>query len=105
MQRKQISQETFDQCVSENVGDFDMSQEEALIDAVHQFESQGVDLSNIIKTGMTQTSEGQESLLLRLKRLITELKEILEDIKMRIKCQTSLLSCIASVKRCQRLVW
>ncbi|RMX69994.1 hypothetical protein KXD40_006120 [Peronospora effusa] len=78
MQRRQISQETFDQCVSENVEDFDMSLEEAVIDAVEQFESQGVDLSNIIKTGVTLTSEGQEPLPLRLKRLITELQELLK---------------------------
>ncbi|CAH0474596.1 unnamed protein product [Peronospora belbahrii] len=77
VKRKQISQETFDQCVSENVDDFDMSLEEAVIDAVHQFNSQGVDLSNIIKSGVMHASEGQESLPTRLKRLILELQELL----------------------------
>ncbi|KAL3663220.1 hypothetical protein V7S43_011629 [Phytophthora oleae] len=71
--RKQISQETFDECVAENAEDFDMSLEEAVADAVHQFESQGVDLSNIIKTG---GSKGQEALPARLKRLISELQEL-----------------------------
>ncbi|KAF4315454.1 hypothetical protein BBO99_00008566 [Phytophthora kernoviae] len=74
--RKQISQETFDECVAENVEDFDMSPEEAVADAVQQFESQGVDLSNIIKSGSTKSSDGQEPLPARLKRLIAELKEV-----------------------------
>ncbi|RLN52141.1 hypothetical protein BBJ29_007507 [Phytophthora kernoviae] len=74
--RKQISQETFDECVAENVEDFDMSPEEAVADAVRQFESQGVDLSNIIKSGSAKSSDGQEPLPARLKRLIAELKEV-----------------------------
>ena len=48
---KFISQETFDSVVQENVEDFEMEPEEAAADAVAQFESQGVDLSNIVKTG------------------------------------------------------
>ncbi|KAJ0406396.1 hypothetical protein P43SY_007004 [Pythium insidiosum] len=46
---KQISQETFDEVVKENMEEFDMSPEEALEDAIAQLESQGVDLSNIVK--------------------------------------------------------
>lgn len=49
--RAQISQETFDEVVKENMEDFDMDLAEATHDAVQQFESQGVDLSNIIKLG------------------------------------------------------
>ncbi|GMF12697.1 unnamed protein product [Phytophthora lilii] len=74
--RRQISQETFDECVAENVEDFDMSLEEAVADAVQQFESQGVDLSNIIKSGATQASDGQKPLPARLKRLISELQQL-----------------------------
>jgi len=44
-----ISQETFDSAVQENIDEFDMEPEEALADACSQFESQGVNLSNIIK--------------------------------------------------------
>ncbi|KAG6613935.1 uncharacterized protein IUM83_10233 [Phytophthora cinnamomi] len=72
--RRQISQETFDECVAENVDEFDMSLEEAVADAVQQFESQGVDLSNIIKSGATQAADGQEPLPARLKRLVSELQ-------------------------------
>lgn len=50
---KRITQETFDQVVKENMETFDMAMEEAIKDAVTQFESQGVDLSNIVKTGAT----------------------------------------------------
>jgi hypothetical protein len=71
--RRQISQETFDECVAENVEEFDMTLEEAVADAVQQFESQGVDLSNIIKS---DASDGQEPLPARLKRLVSELQQL-----------------------------
>ncbi|CAH0715057.1 unnamed protein product, partial [Brenthis ino] len=44
-----ITQETYDDVVKENIDEFDMSPEEAIKEAVAQFEAQGVDLSNIIK--------------------------------------------------------
>lgn len=37
---KQISQETYNQVVNENIDEFSMSQEEAIEDAVKQFEAQ-----------------------------------------------------------------
>ena len=37
---KQISQETFDAVVKENIEEFDMEAEEALNDAIQQFEAQ-----------------------------------------------------------------
>ena len=37
---KQISQDTFDVAVKENIAEFEMDPEEALNDAVHQFEAQ-----------------------------------------------------------------
>ena len=37
---KQISQETFDAAVKENIDEFEMEAEEALNDAVQQFEAQ-----------------------------------------------------------------
>lgn len=56
---KWISQETFDGVVQENVAEFDMDPEEALIEAIEQFESQGVDLTNIIKEVRTQSGESE----------------------------------------------
>ncbi|XP_039765878.1 armadillo repeat-containing protein 6 homolog [Pararge aegeria] len=44
-----ITQETYDDVVKENIDEFDMTPEEAVKEAVAQFEAQGVDLSNIIK--------------------------------------------------------
>ncbi|CAI5736573.1 unnamed protein product [Hyaloperonospora brassicae] len=75
--RKQILQATFDECVAENVADFDMSLEEATADAVRQFESQGVDLANIIKT----SGGGQEPLSQRLQQLLADLRECLDGKK------------------------
>ena len=46
---KMITQETFDEVVRENMEDFEMSLEEALADTIQQFETQGINLSNIIK--------------------------------------------------------
>jgi len=45
----QISQETYDQVVRENIDEFEMEPDEAVEDASQQFISQGIDLSNILK--------------------------------------------------------
>eukprot|EP00124_Ichthyophonus_hoferi_P002524 Ihof_evm3s175 gene=Ihof_evmTU3s175 len=44
---KHISQETFDAAVEENIATFDMEREQAIDDAIEQFEAQGISLSNI----------------------------------------------------------
>ncbi|XP_039999623.1 armadillo repeat-containing protein 6 [Xiphias gladius] len=49
MSKRRITQETFDAAVRENMEEFEMEQDEALREAVEQFESQGVDLSCIVK--------------------------------------------------------
>jgi len=46
---KRITQETFDEVVQGNIEDFDMETEEAVREAITEFEMQGVDLSQIIK--------------------------------------------------------
>lgn len=48
---KRISQATFDEAVEENVREFSMSREEAVADAVQQFEAAGVTLSGIVTDG------------------------------------------------------
>ncbi|XP_072924215.1 armadillo repeat-containing protein 6 isoform X1 [Hemitrygon akajei] len=50
MASRRITQETFDNVVRENMIDFEMEPEEALKEAIQQFESQGVDLVNVVKT-------------------------------------------------------
>uniref|UniRef100_A0A8V5GYE1 Uncharacterized protein n=1 Tax=Melopsittacus undulatus TaxID=13146 RepID=A0A8V5GYE1_MELUD len=57
MGSKQITQETFDDAVQENITEFEMDPEEAVREAVQQFESQGVDLSNIVKALRPPASE------------------------------------------------
>lgn len=54
---KKISQEYFDQIVSENVNDFGMSEEEAIADAVNQLKSQGCELVNICKHSRSEQDE------------------------------------------------
>lgn len=49
MAKRRITQETFDDVVRENMEELDLEESEALREAVEQFESQGVDLSNIVK--------------------------------------------------------
>ena len=47
---RRISQETFDEAVQENIDDFDLEPDEAVADAVKEFELQNVDLSEIDKS-------------------------------------------------------
>ncbi|XP_032723641.1 armadillo repeat-containing protein 6 isoform X1 [Lontra canadensis] len=58
MSTKHITQETFDAAVRENIEEFEMGPEEAVKEAVEQFESQGVDLSNIIKMAPKVSADG-----------------------------------------------
>ncbi|KAI4881701.1 hypothetical protein NFI96_031356, partial [Prochilodus magdalenae] len=57
MAKRRITQETFDAVVRENIDDFEMDESEALREAIEQFESQGVDLSNIVKAVPKASSE------------------------------------------------
>ncbi|XP_040842149.1 armadillo repeat-containing protein 6 isoform X2 [Ochotona curzoniae] len=58
MASKRIAQETFDAAVRENIQEFEMEPEEAVREAVEQFESQGVDLSNIVKVAPKVSADG-----------------------------------------------
>ncbi|XP_022353664.1 armadillo repeat-containing protein 6 isoform X2 [Enhydra lutris kenyoni] len=60
MSAKRITQETFDAAVRENIEEFEMGPEEAVKEAVEQFESQGVDLSNIIKMAPKVSADGPQ---------------------------------------------
>ncbi|XP_013178803.1 PREDICTED: armadillo repeat-containing protein 6 homolog isoform X2 [Papilio xuthus] len=63
-----ITQETYDDVVKENMDEFDMSPEEAIKEAIAQFEAQGVDLSNIIKNLKLNTGE-EHQVSLTVKKL------------------------------------
>lgn len=60
MASKRITQETFDAVVHENIEEFQMQPEEAIKEAVEQFESQGVDLSNIVKLVPKVSADGSQ---------------------------------------------
>jgi hypothetical protein len=55
MASKRISQATFDEAVKENMETFGQSREEAVADAIAQFESANVDLSNIVTSADAET--------------------------------------------------
>lgn len=61
-----ITQETFDEAVRENMEEFDMDQQGAINDAVAQFKSQGVDLTNIDLSG----GVGKEDVLAAIQTLL-----------------------------------
>lgn len=58
-QPKQISQETFDVVVRENMEEFEMDLNEAVQDAIDQFKTQGVDMSNLITSYVKDPDTGQ----------------------------------------------
>ncbi|XP_037673926.1 armadillo repeat-containing protein 6 [Choloepus didactylus] len=60
MAARRITQETFDAAVRENIREFEMGPEDAVAEAVEQFESQGVDLSNIVKTAPKVATDGSQ---------------------------------------------
>jgi hypothetical protein len=63
---KKISQETFDNVVKENMDEFEMSIEEAIEDAIKQFESQGVDLSAILTKQQVSLNGSGTSVIVRI---------------------------------------
>ncbi|XP_041849581.1 armadillo repeat-containing protein 6 isoform X1 [Melanotaenia boesemani] len=60
MATRRVTQETFDAAVRENIEEFEMDPDEALRDAVEQFESQGVDLSCIVKAIPAVSSDNNQ---------------------------------------------
>ncbi|XP_036096993.1 armadillo repeat-containing protein 6 isoform X1 [Molossus molossus] len=79
MASKRITQETFDAAVHENIKEFEMGPEEAVKEAVEQFESQGVELSNIIKMAPKVSADG-------LQEPTHNILQILEDLQESVAC-------------------
>lgn len=81
-----ISQNTFDEAVRENIEDLGLEPEEALQEAVKQFESQGVDLSSIIKELSISSSakaniEAEVAKLKKLAKADTPDKAIMDQME------------------------
>ncbi|KAK2822303.1 hypothetical protein Q5P01_022368 [Channa striata] len=88
MAKRRITQETFDAAVKENMDEFDMDPDEALREAVEQFESQGVDLSCIVKAvSAVPSDENQEEQMHEVLQALDALQigkdvtEVMADIK------------------------
>nr|XP_039321378.1 armadillo repeat-containing protein 6 [Saimiri boliviensis boliviensis] len=75
MASKRIAQETFDAAVRENIEEFAMGPEEAVKEAVEQFESQGVDLSNIVKTVPKVSADGPQEPTHDILQTLSDLQE------------------------------
>ncbi|XP_015109574.1 armadillo repeat-containing protein 6 homolog [Diachasma alloeum] len=68
-----IKQETYDEVVKENIEDLAMTPQEAIEDAVKQFEAQGIDLTNIIKDlAISENSNVIQTCLRKLSASIEE---------------------------------
>ena len=74
-ERRKITQATFDECVAENVEEFDMEPAEALADAVEQFERQGVDLSGVDTSGSDERRAEREALTAHVALLARNARE------------------------------
>lgn len=95
---KHISQETFDNVVKENMEEFEMTAEEAIEDAVKQFEAQGINLENIVKTLSLKDDSSEEShdhiVVAAIKALETCLKqEPLDYTEIMKQCDTIKAEC------------
>uniref|UniRef100_A0A8I5TQ16 Armadillo repeat-containing protein 6 n=1 Tax=Pongo abelii TaxID=9601 RepID=A0A8I5TQ16_PONAB len=75
MVSKRIAQETFDAAVRENIEEFAMGPDEAVKEAVEQFESQGVDLSNIVKTAPKVSADGSQEPTHDILQTLSDLQE------------------------------
>lgn len=75
MASKRITQETFDAVVHENIEEFQMQPEEAIKEAVEQFESQGVDLSNIVKLVPKVSADGSQEPRHDILQVLDDLRE------------------------------
>ncbi|XP_013147163.1 PREDICTED: armadillo repeat-containing protein 6 homolog [Papilio polytes] len=84
-----ITQETYDEVVKENMDEFDMSPEEAVKEAIAQFEAQGVDLSNIIKE--LNLNSGEEHLVSSTVKKLKELSNAVQNNEEHILEQLDIL--------------
>jgi len=66
---KTISQETFDEAVQQNIDTFDMDPEEAVADAVKEFQMSGVDLSGVSKNYAGENGRGKHPVVALVKAL------------------------------------
>lgn len=74
-----VTQETFDAIVQENIAEFEMDPEEALNDTIQQLESQGVDLTNVIKAVQKPCGENETAPNHDILQTLASLRESVES--------------------------
>ncbi|XP_028906338.1 armadillo repeat-containing protein 6 isoform X2 [Ornithorhynchus anatinus] len=79
MALRRITQETFDGVVRENITEFEMDPDEALKEAIEQFESQGVDLSNIVKAVRKPAADGAQEQKHDILQILDELQKSVDS--------------------------
>lgn len=97
MAKRMITQETFDAAVRENMEEFEMDTDEALKDAVEQFESQGVNLNCIIQAVPPVSSDGKQEPTHEVLKVLNSLCIVkdsasVQDVKADLKRFTELCS-------------
>ena len=76
---RRISQETFDEAVQENIDDFDLEPDEAVADAVKEFELQNVDLSEIDKSYAGPEGRGVHPVVVPTEMLVEAVEDVAKD--------------------------
>ena len=76
---RRISQETFDEAVQQNIDDFDLDPDEAVADAVKEFELQNVDLSEIDKSYAGPEGRGEHPVVASTKKFVEAVEAASRD--------------------------
>ena len=76
---RRISQETFDEAVQENIDDFDLEPDEAVADAVKEFELQNVDLSEIDKSYAGPEGRGEHPVVAPTEMFVKAVEDVAKD--------------------------
>ena len=76
---RRISQETFDEAVQENIDDFDLEPDEAVADAVKEFELQNVDLSEIDKSYAGPEGRGEHPVVVPTEMFVKAVEDVAKD--------------------------
>lgn len=93
---RRITQATFDEAVEENVREFGMSREEAVADAVAQFEASGVDLDGIVRDGSNPQENPVISAVQSLKQWVVD-QTVDDTLLVRSACNVIYQECARNV--------
>lgn len=92
---RRISQETFDECVQGNIDDFEMEPDEAVEEAVKEFELQGVDLSQIDKSYAGPDGRGEHPAAIATRAFVAAVEADPPDVAAAVAAGVTLRAQIA----------